>query len=191
MVHVLIQFGVFVPAVTICGYLYAHTFVILLKAKQNPRKIPLVVAFVLLWLLWILCFVPYEIMDLYFIQFHKQTKEYYQCMSGLTSHPSELRRVLFDIQTPHKPNPEVTKFLIVEALFRVLKFSYGFLNSLIVIVVIRQFQDPLVAALSRIRFGLKHCCSKPIEERAAKHCDDYQQSHCAGNANKSVSLKRK
>ena len=140
MVQVLIQFGVFIPAVVICGYLYAHTFVILLKAKQNPRKIPLLVAFVLLWLLWILCFVPYEILDLYFVQFHQQNDSYYNCRLGTHSHPSEFRRTFLDSKMPHEPDTVAIRFLIVEALLRVLKFSYGFINSLIVIVVIRQFQ---------------------------------------------------
>ena len=54
-------------AALVSGLFYSMVIKTLLTSHQTPRKVALVRAFVLLYVLWLACFVPYDILELYYI----------------------------------------------------------------------------------------------------------------------------
>ena len=64
---VLLRQGVFLVAALLSGVLYFFVISALLRTQHSARKVALVRAFVALYLLWLMCFIPYDGLELYYL----------------------------------------------------------------------------------------------------------------------------
>ena len=131
----------FLVAAVISAILYAFVIRTLLATRQNPRKVALVKAFVALYLLWLVCFIPYDVLEVYYLNsnlINNLFKDFapvaFKENIGETISMPNVHNVLF--------SGEAKQFIIVEAVLGNLRVSFGLLNSILLFVLLKPFREP-------------------------------------------------
>ncbi len=131
-----------IPAAIASGIFYWRILLAFKNGKLSKRKLTLTRAFFFLWVSWILCVVPYEAFDIYFLE------------DGGIYHlyifkPEQLIEISNIIRTG--VNDRYKRMLVVESCLRMLKFSYSFVNGLLLLILIRPFAKPIVAFFKTVK----------------------------------------
>ena len=129
----------FLPAATSSGFFYWHVIRVLRANKGNnrERKVALARAFFCLWISWVVFTLPHVAFQLYFVNFVKVGvhKEPYP--------PEALIHVYSLISLPGIYLPRNSRtIVVVETALRILQQSYGFLNSVLLVTIMKPFQEP-------------------------------------------------
>ncbi|XP_075263889.1 uncharacterized protein LOC142355692 [Convolutriloba macropyga] len=139
----LIESFVFLICASVSGYLYYHVIATIKnfrKTRQRARTLSR--AFACLWLFWIICTVPSLILAFVI------TWKMHSLTGGQTMTPD------FFFETAQTvPGWWDSKLQLLAALyptFRALKHAYGFINSLLLIVLLRPFHEPLTKVYRKI-----------------------------------------
>ncbi len=130
------------PVAVVSSILYARVGSKLMEGKTNARKRNLTIAFFVLWVLWLvlsLLYAFYEIYQTFWGEFGmiEDLLRFEELTSANRDYP--------DYNDDPSPNyfAEISLFT--------LKQSFGFFNSLILIVLIRPFQQPILACIGKLR----------------------------------------
>ena len=138
------------PVIVSCAFFYIQAGRALRQGSQNSRKRTLVIAFGCLWLCWLAMTTPFAVFEVYRLQVTQK---------GLTSN---FKNTMLTIVIGHDGDYEVsitTGVVYSEWMLFGLKQTFAVVNSCILVVLIRPFQEPLKAAYRKV-------CCKP--ETAAK-----------------------
>ena len=127
-------------------------------ANQNDRKRRLVRAFAFLYISWILCTLPFLVTQTYiynFIQLYTEEQIAGYKREGSPFHgPEDFYQ--FYIANSLLDMPD--HLLVVhktETVSRVVKHSYGFINSVLILILIRPFQQLAADSLKTIKSLVK------------------------------------
>ncbi|XP_063725391.1 uncharacterized protein LOC134853345 [Symsagittifera roscoffensis] len=165
---------VFLPLLVISGFLYQKTSTNLTELKQVERKELLATSFKILWVGWVICVTPYTIKaSLYSLfKWDSEIDEYtgdasyvdfywfliYMVYGGY--HEGESLANQREKYVQHRAN------FILETLFRSLKISYSFINSILLIVLLKPFNQPLIKTyknlVAYLKQSLKNCRSEQV-----------------------------
>ncbi len=131
-----------IPVAVASSVLYARVGTTLMKGNTNSRKRNLTIAFFVLWVLWLVLSMPYAFY------------ETYQTFRGDFGMIEDLWR-FEELTSANRDYPEFNddpspNYFTEISLFT-LKQSFGFFNSLILIVLIRPFQQPILACIGKLR----------------------------------------
>ena len=130
-----------VPVALLTGFLYIGMIRTLLQSKTNISKVRLTIAFVLLWTSWIIFNSPAAALEIY------------MWAVGDTVFMEELNHrnleKLMDYRTmlAGRSHTEGVRINTIKHLVFVLKLTYGFANSLLLILLYRPFREPLLKLL--------------------------------------------
>ena len=117
--------------------------------REKPRKLALIRAFICLYLLWLFCFVPYGILELYYLRNKMLDK-------GLIpiSKPSDVKDSVAAGFLAF--SPYVKRFVTVEAVLNTLRSSLGFFSSILLLILLKPFREPPLKLLEKA----KKCCNR-------------------------------
>ena len=152
------------PCFAICaicsGLFYFKIIRTLRSGRQSSRTNTVTKTFVVLWISWILCVLPYIIMDFYTSTL---MVEYQSWLSVRHTDPANFFDKLAIITFGVKRNGE--KYMLWNkttqmasafySAFMSLKHSYGFINSFLMIVLLRPFQQPVQSVINKIKINLR------------------------------------
>ena len=128
----ILELFIFAASFGVSGYFYTRVGHVLLTGRQNSRNRTLTVAFMALWVSWGMCAVP----NLVFNACFRLLSQY-----GVYFLPSDV-----NIQISFGDEPwDIWSQLIVfgDIAVRALRHSYSFINSILLIILLRPFQRPL------------------------------------------------
>ena len=141
----------YTPMVIVSGYLYWKTAQTLKTLKHNDRKDLLATSFISLWACWVICLTPYTIKTALFFSFKWDYVEdtgydelyhvdfyYFLTKSNFLDQSNQNGTFYQDISEKHR------RFFQLETSLRLLKISYSFLNSLLLIILLKPFNEPLI-----------------------------------------------
>ena len=134
--------AVFFLAALVSGVLYFMLIKTLRATKQNPRKVALVRALIALYLLWLLCFIPYDCLEIYYFytsslrESIKNLRDFAPVALKDNLKSQRLNKFQSGFYGPYK------RFVIIEAILGNLRFSFGFLNSVLLLILLKPFQKP-------------------------------------------------
>ncbi len=131
------------PVAFVSGILYLQVIRALKKGKVTARKITLTRAFCALWICWIMCVFPYEVLDIYFLSIDRMGYGYY------IAKPSEISFAV-SIFARFQSDSAEARMLIIESVLQTLRHSYSFLNSVLLLVLVRPFSEPLKSAFKMV-----------------------------------------
>ncbi len=135
-----INLVIYIPAAAVSGFFYWQVISALRSNSGNnkERKMSLARAFFFLWVSCIVCTLPYVAFELYFINFVKVS------MPPKAYPPEGLLYIYTFNQVVWKVLPKNPRTIIIcEAAFRILRQSYGFLNSVLLLILLKPFQEPI------------------------------------------------
>ncbi len=136
-----LRLSILAPAAVLSGFLYILIILRLRTCRQNGRTVALVRAFMFLWCSWMICVVPYQVVELYFLTFRKRYLYFLNMRSIFDKSPWGFKR-LFHMGNSSYAG-DMKKFVIVEAVLGALMFSYGFFNSLLLLILLKPFREPV------------------------------------------------
>ncbi len=142
-------FGIQFPVLIVSGALYVLVIRELRSGTQNKRKSRLAVLICLLWILWTVLTVPFSCYELY--QTIKQRPGMVTLLSRFDSSrgPSEDSVLGYHLYA----------FLLEIVLFTV-KQSFSFFNSVLLLVMVRPFFEPIIS----FKKHLQHFRKKTLSE---------------------------
>ena len=121
----------YIPTLAASGLFYLQIVKKLKVGRQDSRKKSLSIAFCVLWLSWILFCAPYVAFEFYLLNFYE---------TGVDSLGPEDVTVIHNQGEPS----ERVKFLYhCDIYLRSLNRSYGFINSLLMLILLKPFQEPI------------------------------------------------
>ncbi len=130
------------PVAVVSGGLYFQAIWVLKKGKSNARKTTLTWAFFALWAAWRLCVFPYEMFDIYFMKNDRM---------GFGNYLVKPRQLIFSvINFGDRSEHNVSRTVFVESVLWTLKLSYSFVNSILLLILVRPFAEPLKSAVKWI-----------------------------------------
>ena len=150
-----IEFSCFTISALISGMLYKSVIQVLRQSKQNIRGKKIANAFVFLWFSWISCVLPFLLVDLYACR-----------LMDLSAIHNKAGRYM---EPPHFFYEQATTTLLGEggdytywstskqvasglhSAATSLKHSYSFINSIILIVILRPFREPITRVHSKVK----------------------------------------
>ena len=133
--------SIFSVAAVTSGVFYFMVIRTLLTTQQNARKVALVRAFLSLYVLWLVCFIPYDVLELYYLSSEALRDEDLKDFA-----PVYFKEFVNENQQPDRPffyfQGLAKRFIIVEACLGNLRVAFGFLNSVILLVLLKPFREP-------------------------------------------------
>ena len=126
---------VFWVSAIISGTLYALIIAKLRTTRRNPRKVALIRAFISLYALWILCFAPYDIFEVFYLS-NRVLGNWLLPVTAPGAIKSQNNAGQFAFMGSRQ------RLILVEAVLSTLRFSYGFFNSLLLLALLKPFRDP-------------------------------------------------
>ena len=134
-----------IPSAVGAGCLYAQIIWTLWKGRQNDRKTTLARAFFFLWFFWIMFAFPYEVLDVYFMANDRAGTD--------ATRPEEILARI--IKRSLSRNSWLKTLAVVESCLRTLRNSYSFVNTILLLILVRPFSEPLAALYGKLR---RLCC---------------------------------
>ena len=131
------------PVAIIAGVLYIRAIVTLNATRFNKRKKVLTIAFVLLWASWILISLPYGVFE-----FAISSKEF------STINYKSFLVVLNEIDDLYWNREKYLMYYTWENIFFWVKQSYGIMNSVILLILLKPLHENLINCW-RLIFGRK------------------------------------
>ncbi|XP_063728696.1 uncharacterized protein LOC134856277 [Symsagittifera roscoffensis] len=130
----IIEFAFFIAAGILAGFFYFNIIQTLRNVRQTTANRKLTKAFGFLYLSWICCVLPHLIFDSYLL---------YDMESNDSHWGSDVRRYFEDLAISTKQwNTKYHSFTVLSPALMALKHAYGFINSVLLIVMLRAFQEP-------------------------------------------------
>ena len=124
-------------AALVSAVLYFMVIKTLRATRQTPRKVALVRAFVSLYVLWLFCFVPYDVMDFVYMRYAPVQTAF----NVPVLEPSNVKWLIENGSARFEGRKK--RWVYCEMLLGTLRFSYGFFNSLLLLIILKPFQEPL------------------------------------------------
>ncbi|XP_075261052.1 uncharacterized protein LOC142352804 isoform X2 [Convolutriloba macropyga] len=145
--------GVHVPTIIVCFLLYLKCIQTLRASKQIARKDLLIRAFVALLITWTVMVTPHTV----FVDFVNKGQTFgfsrvlWIQMNDVSIEMSGA--VVDDIDSdPGKRLRQIeSRNYTIEAILRLFKMSFGFVNSILLIILIKPFHKPLLDKLNTVR----------------------------------------
>ena len=106
-------------------------------------------AFVLLWVSWLICVLPYQGIEVFYLWFRTKYASQLEYRKQIDLAPREFKNLIEMDNTLYSGDAKA--FVIVEALLSVIMFSYGFFNSLLLLVLVKPFREPVTVLLEWTR----------------------------------------
>ena len=144
-----VRSGVFASAAVLSGVLYFCIIRALRNTRQSARKTALARAFVALWLSWLFCLFPYQTLELFYLEFRKSYT--YLMQQNRVHDPAPMMFKDLILKDNDLYTGAAKRFIIVEAFLGVVMFSYGFLNSVLLLVLLKPFWEPAEKLLNKLR----------------------------------------
>ena len=148
------------------GILYAGVIRVLRQSKQNVKGKKIANAFIFLWLSWLFCVLPFLAVDLYACRlmdlnsFARQFGRWYE-PTGFFDHQAQTTLLgQGGDYTQWNKSTQVASGLYTAA--SSLKHSYGFINSIVLIVILNPFRQPIVRVCSKVK-GFVCSTSQPMK----------------------------
>ena len=148
------------------GYMYYRTISTLKQMHQCERKKLIVRSFALLWLAWAITSFPHAIFDAVFGRyvfkdFMGRTVDLNT--NGLIKYSSiaNMYKIIYAALRKGVPLDNLKQFefaktlLIIDKCLRYLKMSYGFVNSILLIVLVKPLHEPLLKFLKKFSESMK------------------------------------
>ena len=139
------------------GLFYINVIQTLRTRQQNERSKSLSIAFMVLWLSWVLFTIPYLTIDVIarviMEKANNEYKIYYQYTDPKLFFDYIAERVFLQNDV-EKMNAWKRKNLLVSFLFSAfgsMRHSYGFINSTLLVFLLRPFQKPLLAVVNLLK----------------------------------------
>ena len=133
--------AVFVPAALLSGFLYLQVIQQLKAGPQNDRKAVLSRAFIFLCISWVVCVAPYQALEVYYLDFRTNYFDPLNHHQLLDKSPMDFKQL--SQRDNFYYNAKQKTFILVEGFLAVLLFSYGFLNSLLLLILLKPFREPI------------------------------------------------
>ena len=139
-----------VPVILVSGAMYCRIILTLRTGKQNARKRTLTVAFAALWLLWALCLIPYAVLEFLMAEtpFHERS---FKTTGEMMHRQVELDVLASMFHRLGDNDHNVTGLFVVETGLFFIKQSYGLVNSVLLIVLIRKLREPIRQIYDKLR----------------------------------------
>ena len=137
-----IEIACFSSCAALSGCLYSGVLFTLIRVRQAKRSKTLTLVLILLWVSWCVCMIPYIIFNAYF---QWSEKFWYEM-------PTDAVYSLYDYWSDYY------KIVIGDVTTRALKHSYSSINSLLLIIMLRPFNEPLKFLWRKI--NVVNCCRK-------------------------------
>ena len=144
-------------AILVTGCLYFNVIKTLRKVKSVDRSNLITKTFICLWLLWIMTSLPYILFLAtkalgFWTTDDMIESSFYGVMLSLSVGDNLSGYNIFDNYNEELiPLTGIKRLWFVEIGFRTLKISYGFINSLLLIVLLKPFHEPIVKILKRFK----------------------------------------
>ena len=147
------------------GCLYAMIAKTLIqKSRQNTRTRTLTIALIVLWVTWGLFVIPYMVFNACFRFLHHRGER--KAPSDWSLYVDDAPFGSFhdeDYVEPWERN--INKMIVFgDIILRALKHSYSFINSLLLIILLRPFQKPFRVIGSVVK---QLCCLITVKRRRA------------------------
>ena len=142
-------------AILVTGFLYCRVVITLKTVRSVDRSKLITKTFIFLWLFWTPTSVPYILfLATKELVFRKSDEfiegSFYGVMVSLSVRVNLFGYYIFSTYDEELISLTNTKRLwFVEIGFRTLKVSFGFINSLLLIVLFKPFHEPIVKILKR------------------------------------------
>ena len=146
-----LEWVVFSLTASCSGILYMLVIRQLKNSRVSSQNRRLTIAFAALWVSWIICVAPLLIWEPYLIRF-RERKGFIpkSCPKPQWSDPADF--VLFFSSFPGLWAQKSIKFKTgVDSSLRALKHAYGFINSIMLIVLLRPFHEPIRKLFNRCK----------------------------------------
>ena len=169
-----------IPSMAVSGFLYWKTWSGLRQMKQMDRKELLSKAFGILWIAWVVMVKPYVVKQ----AIAGSPRDGPSVFStnwefGQTASMQQMIDKVFvdNIRFEEDYKVEVTwvkstaylaSVFALDVSLRTLKISFGFVNSVILIILIKPFHEPILRAIGKLSEKLKTIRSRL---RATNACD--------------------
>ena len=148
----ILELFTFAASFGVSGYFCARVCHRLLTCRQNSRNRTLTLAFMALWVSWGMCAVPNLVFNACFRLLHKNGRYFL---------PSDVNvLIMFGLSW------DVRSQMIIygDIIFRALRHSYSFINSILLIILLRSFRRPLQYPIQFARAVCKRLsgvCQRP------------------------------
>ncbi len=147
---VALRFALLLLAAVSSGMLYVLVIRTLRATQQTPRKVALVRAFVMIYVMWLAFFIPYDVFELYYlITGPLPNRNFYPVNS-----PDYMGLLVTGAQLNF--SGRVKPLITTATLLGTLRFSYGFFNSVMLLVLVKLFREPF----KKLCGGLEKCRKK-------------------------------
>ena len=144
-----IDVATFAICASLSGFLYLRVIISLKNMRQNNRVKILSRAFAILWVTWVLLVGATPIFNVY------MTKHITQYNENYAIGPSDFS--VFASQRGHIWRHVKNKILVnLEVIFMSTKHSYAFVNSILLIVLLRPFRQPIHSVMLWFRTKVIH-----------------------------------
>ena len=127
------------PVAVVSGLLYLQMIRTLQQGKTNPQKRRLTYAFAFLWTSWVLCNLPTAIVEVL------------ESLNDDLILIESLSDVQFMLALGLGDREGLVKAYLIKNLLFGVKLSYGFLNSLLLVILYRPFREPMKRCLKFIK----------------------------------------
>ena len=115
--------------------------------RQSTRSKRLTKTFVFLWVSWVVCVMPQVLLDLYLTKFKIDSRNFEHDFTTWDTDDFLTELVTLNQNWNSKSKAVIT----LHAIFRAMKHAYGFINSLLLILLLRPFRVPLSNFVGKIR----------------------------------------
>ena len=151
--ELILELSIFGVSFLISGFLYALVAAKLILGRRTRRIWVLSLALILLWLFWGLCCSP----SLIYIARYRLIRidDFFYAFT-----PSDMGYYIEERQPfawRYKTN-RVT--VLIDIALRALRHSYSFINSLLLIILLRPFQKPIATAVFKLKNQYRAICSE-------------------------------
>ncbi|XP_075248818.1 uncharacterized protein LOC142341615 [Convolutriloba macropyga] len=144
------QISVTLISIAISGLFYFKIVQAFKTIRQTPRSKTLTKAFIFLWVSWVVCVLPSLIFETYMTHVKLSKSHYY------TYYTWDTNEFLMEMSKIYGNwNSYMRTLAAINPIFRVLKHSYGFINSLLLIILLRPFKEPVQDLIRRLKFRNK------------------------------------
>ena len=124
-------------AATFSGVLYFKVITKLRSSRRSPRNDALVRAFILLYIMWLAFFLPYDALELFYVTTERLTM--YKGLQIVA--PVEIKKVA--VYGYDGFSGSIKRLAVVESVLGTARFSYGCFNSVMLLVLLKPFRKPL------------------------------------------------
>ncbi|XP_075256356.1 uncharacterized protein LOC142348752 [Convolutriloba macropyga] len=152
--------GVHIPTIIACSFLYYKCIQQLRSSKQIARKDLLITAFIALLVAWVVMVTPHTAFVDYvnkgqtfgfsivlWSEVHEV--EYNLIEAGILTH------ALYEDVESRQSRLTQQRNYTIEAILRLFKMSFGFVNSILLVILIKPFNRPLLEKLKTVKSRLR------------------------------------